>query len=198
MDSKTFREKWEELKQYESFYRVQSASDVLSILSYKWSQVGGEPEVGQTIWEGVNDASHAMTKIIMEHVPSQEQDRAFGALADFINYTFVISAHERHRKEAKEHGKRVLDATAQAAAHARRGLERVNRIKRQVIKEIAEQVWERNATLNGNIRGTATKILDKINPLIAERCEQEGLEKPKEIKLDAAMAWVRKVLTDTE
>ncbi len=115
MDDKEFRDRWQELKQYESFYRVQSASDVLSILSYKWSQVGGEPEAGRTIWEGVNDASHAMTKIIMEHVPSQEQDRAFSALADFINYTFVIASHERERKEAKSYTRRILDPAHKGA-----------------------------------------------------------------------------------
>ncbi|RYC29296.1 hypothetical protein D3273_24610 [Lichenibacterium minor] len=132
MDDKEFRERWEHLKQYESFYRTQSASDVLSILSYKWSQVSDEPDVGKAIWEGVGDASHAMTRLIMEHVPSQEQDRAFAALANLINYTFVISAHEKDRKEAKEYVRKVTGPAHQAAR--KKGI-----VSRDLTRRIAQE-----------------------------------------------------------
>ena len=132
MDNTEFNERWEELRKGKEFHRMQGAHHLLSILSYHWSEMPGNNEQGKKIWEGSGCATHDITTLIMEHVPSQDQQRAFGIIADIIEYTFVISAHEKGRKEAKDYIKKVIKP---AHAGARMKGDKSKEITRRVAKQ---------------------------------------------------------------
>ncbi len=176
MDKTEFNKQWEELKKGKNFCRMQSTSNVLSILSYKWSQVSSDPELGKEVWEGINSASYEMTKVIKQHIPSQEQQHVFGVMADIINYTFLISEHEKDRKDAKQHSKNIIDSTVVAIAHAREGKARITKIKREVVREILDQVWEKNPNLNGNVRVRPIRVRHVENRSSASLLEAVRLD----------------------